>query len=78
LLEVVGNVVYTFLSGFEAVSTEPAFAWEFSLRDHGTSLVKVFRVHLRVDVSEMLDKVVLSITWLDVLDPLKRTQAAHP
>jgi len=78
LFEVIGDVIYTFLSGFEAMSAKSASTREFGFGDHYTGIVEVFRVHLGVDVSEMLDKVVLSITWLDILDPLNRTQAANP
>jgi hypothetical protein len=78
LLEVIGNVVYSFLSRLEAMSAESAFAREFCFRVHCTGLIEVLGVHLGVNVSEMLDEVVLSEAWPHNLDTLSCTQAADP
>jgi predicted PurR-regulated permease PerM len=78
LLEVIGNVVYSFLSRLEAMSAEPAFAREFCFGVHCAGLIEILGVHLGVNVSEMLDEVVLSEAWPHNFDPLSCTKAADP
>jgi len=78
LLEVIRNMIYSFLSRLEAMSAKSTLAWEFGLGVYGAGLVEFLRVHLGVDIAEMLDEVVLSEARSNVLDTLDCTQAADP
>jgi hypothetical protein len=70
LLEMVGNVVDSFLSRSEAMPTESTFAWEFVLRINYTRLLVVVGVNPWVNIPEMLEKMVFSKAGLHVIDRL--------
>jgi hypothetical protein len=78
LLEVIGDVVDSLLSRFEAVSAEAALSWKLGLRVHNTRLVVVLGVHLGVNIPKMLREMVLAVAGLNVVDAFGGTEAAHP